>query len=160
MKEFEKEMNDLLKTMGFDSLDSWKKHQLKQKEEMQKGFNNEYLRNCDLDHIDIWELQQSLKEKDLVEIDFKDDARIVITKNEVYVKRWSPAHMPVDCFKIWYEDMYNDYDTTDYIQLTNDNYDTSDWIKMIKRLIEKCNYTLNGHYKKESILKKIAQNYE
>ncbi len=151
MKEFEKETNDLLKSMGFDSMDSWKKHQQKKKEEMQKHFNNEYLKHCDLDHIDLWELQQSLNEKDLVEVDFKDDTWIVITKNEVYVKRWCPANMPTDCFKIWQEDMYDNYDTVDYIQLENDNYDRSDWIKMIQRLFEKGNYTFNEYYKKEDI---------
>ena len=118
-------------------------------------FNNEYLKRCDIDNIDIWELQKSLKENDLIEIDFFDNATIMVAKNEIYVSVWRPICIPVNFLPIWNINMYENFDNYDYIQLQNN--DNNYWYRIAKRLVEKCNYTMNSHYTKEKVLNEIKK---
>ncbi len=158
MKDYEEIVNGWLKERGFNSIDEFKEHQLKEQEKWQKSFNNEYLKTCDLNNIDIWELQKSLKDKDLIEIDFKDNAIIMVTKNEIYLKVWGPTSISVYFLPSWNVDMYGDFDNYDYIQLQKDDDIFNDyWDRIAKRLVEKCNYTMKGHYTKEGVLKDIEK---
>lgn len=155
MKDYKEIVNSWLKERGFNSIDEYNEYELKEKEKWQQKFNNEYLKRCDIDNIDIWELQKSLKEKDLIEIDFYDDATIKVTKNEIYVSIWGPLCIPVDFLPLWNIDMYDNIDHYDYIQLRNN--DNNYWYKIVKRLVEKCNYTMQRYYTKEKVLNEIEK---
>lgn len=161
MKEYEEIINKWLKESGFNNIDELREHELKEKEKWQKSLHNEYLRKCDFYDIDIWKLQQSIKNKELVELDFEDDTVILIAKNEIYVKRWSPSCLPTFCFPSWHYEMYDNYDVVDYIQLKCDYCNEEDyidyWMKIIQRLFQKCNYSIIEPYKKEDVLKEIEQ---
>ena len=94
-------------------------------------------------------------EKDLIEIDFYDDATIKVTKNEIYVSIWGPLCIPVDFLPLWNIDMYDNIDNYDYIQLRNN--DNNYWYRIVKRLVEKCNYTMQRYYTKEKVLNEIEK---
>ena len=100
-------------------------------------------------------IAKSLKEKDLIEIDFYDDATIKVTKNEIYVSIWGPLCIPVDFLPLWNIDMYDNIDNYDYIQLRNN--DNNYWYRIVKRLVEKCNYTMQRYYTKEKVLNEIEK---
>lgn len=161
MEEFDEIINKWAKEKGFDNADAWYKHELEKKEKMQSSLNNDYLKKCDLDNIDIWELQQAIKDKELVELDFEDNTIILIDKNEIYVKTWRPTSLPTYPFPRWHYEMYDNYDVVDYIQLKTDYYSEEDyedyWMKIIQRLFQKCNYTIQKPHKKEDVLKEIEQ---
>ncbi len=155
MEDYKEIVNSWLKERGFNNIDEYKEYELKEKEKWQQKFNNEYLKRCDIDNIDIWELQKSLKENDLIEIDFFDNATIMVAKNEIYVSVWRPICIPVNFLPIWNINMYENFDNYDYIQLQNN--DNNYWYRIAKRLVEKCNYTMNSHYTKEKVLNEIKK---
>ncbi len=123
-----------------------------------KNYNNEYLKKCELNDIDLWnidlyELQQSIEENALVIVEFEADATIVITKNEIYVEDWCQGDFPpIDCFPYWKDE--EKYQIRDYIKLEK-NYDSNCMKKLMKRLFEKCKYTL-VYNTKEMILEEIS----
>lgn len=129
-------------------------------------YNNEYLKKFELNNLDLWdldlyELQQSIEDNALVIIDFQGDASIIMTKDEIYVEDWNQGDFPsIDCFPFWKDD--EKYQIRDYIILENDNISYSDYYigmaKMMKRLFEKCQYTLT-YNTKESILEEINSRY-
>lgn len=155
MEDYKEIVNSWLKERGFNNIDEYKEYELKEKEKWQQEFNNEYLKRCDIDNIDIWELQKSLKENDLIEIDFFDNATIMVAKNEIYVSVWTPLCIPVNFLPTWNINMYENFDNYDYIQLQNN--DNNYWHRIAKRLVEKCNYTMNSHYTKEKVLNEIKK---
>ncbi len=161
MEEYEEIINKWLKERGFNNMDELREHELKEQEKWQKSLHNEYLRKCNFNDIDIWKMQQSIKNNELVELDFEGDTCILIAKNEIYVKRWSSKCLPTYSFPSWHYEMYDNYDVVDYIQLKSEYYDYEDyrnyWMKIIQRLFQKCNYSIIKPYKKEDILKKIEQ---
>ena len=57
MEDYKEIVNSWLKERGFNSIDEYNEYELKEKEKWQQKFNNEYLKRCDIDNIDIWELQ-------------------------------------------------------------------------------------------------------
>ena len=129
-------------------------------------YSNEYLKKCELNDIDLWdidlyELQQSIEKNALVVVDFQFDATIVITKDEIYVKDWQQGDFPpMSCFAYWEDE--EKYQIRDYITLEMDyvldiDYDICK-TKMMKRLFDKCKYTLT-YDTKESILEEINSKY-
>lgn len=129
-------------------------------------YNNEYLKKCELNDIDLWdidlyELQQSIEGNAFVIVDFQYDATITMTKNEIYVKEWRQGDFPpLSYFSYWKDG--EKYQIRDYITLEQNlvldrNYDIC-MAKMMKRLFEKCKYTLTFGTK-ESILEEINSKY-
>lgn len=122
-----------------------------------KEYHNEYLHNCNLNNIDIYKLQKSLKNNEIVELDLENNANIIIAKNEIYVKRWEPGNIPLYLFKDWSIEMYDDYEIYSYVFVSEryydyyykdfdfENYDYQEYycMKIMQRLINKCNYSFN-----------------
>ncbi len=107
----------------------------------------DYLNKCNINNIDIWELQKSLTEKQLVKIDFAGNVIFVVAKNEVYLDHWNPCCFPIGFLKIWSYKMFDEgnYESFDYIQLCNKYIeDENYWCKILIRLVEKCNFTFEN----------------
>lgn len=131
-----------------------------------ESYSNEYLKKCELNNIDLWsidlyELQQSIEENALVIVSFLGDATIIMTKNEIYVEDWDQGDFPyIVCFQRW--ENSDEYQIRDCVELEQNTYSDINYntciAKMMKRLFEKCKYTLT-YDTKENIIEEINSRY-
>lgn len=92
----------------------------------------------DIKDIDILEIQNSLDSKTCLELDFENNVSLLITYDNVLLKRWDTSCVttePLPSMPTFYYDNFENYS---YEQITN--FDTEDLRKIIKDTIEKCRY--------------------
>lgn len=91
-------------------------------------------------NIVIKNIQDSLKDNECHEVEFKDNIWIVVAKDEIFVKDWTPVCPTIPNMKLWNDDLYEKYTYNKYEQITDfDNVEVND---VIATMLEECKYSL------------------
>lgn len=92
-------------------------------------------------YLSIKDIQDKLKDREFYELDFYDNVSIVISNDNIYVKRWAPCNSNNFAdLKGWYEKYLLDGDKYHYEQIKDYSSELIDLIGEEMRV--ECKYTL------------------